>query len=103
MMRFAFQFSLLLAMAACGVHAQTAGAAPAAATPCAPDAPKTDVPEFWRVPAMNALVILNSSANFNPNGVTNVSRLVIHDDLPLLRLPEFQQVVTGNASRLPPR
>jgi len=94
MMRFAFQFTLLLAMAACGVNAQTAGTAPAAVTPGAPAVPKTDVPEFWRVPAMNSLVILNSSANFNPNGVTNVSRLVVRDDLPLLRLPEFQTVVS---------
>ena len=64
----------------------------AQATTNAP-ADATQVPEFWRVPALNALVILGSNTNINPAGVSNVSRLVIRDDLPLLRRPEFRKVV----------
>lgn len=63
------------------------------ATNAAAPPAQTQVPEFWRVPSLNALVILNSTTNLNPAGVSNVSRLVVRDDLPLLRRPEFQKVV----------
>ena len=40
--------------------------------------------DFYRVPNLNALVVLKSRAEFNPNGVSNVTRLVVRD-IPFLQ------------------
>lgn len=65
---------------------------PATTPAVAPAAPQAPVPEFYRGPSMNALVILKSRSEVQPNGVTGVSRLVVRD-IPILQTKEFQETV----------
>src|SRR5205814_5115277 len=50
------------------------------------------VPDFWRVPTLNALVILKSKNELRPDGITGVSGLVVRD-IPFLQTAEFQQMM----------